>query len=175
LPTRRVSAALNSPGRPKFAAVLQQATATAPKPAPRPVSPAAPDSRGGPAPISRSDIIATAQRLLAVPYVWGSNTADGLDCSAYVSKAWGVSRQTTETLASVATSISKDELQAGDALNLTMAADSRRDGHVRIFDKWADAAHTRMWVYEETVPRAVHHVIPWDARYTPLRRQNVIA
>src|SRR5262249_54471425 len=116
LPTRRVSPALNTPARPKFATVLQQATTAAPKPVARPVTPAAPVSPvaptgpGGPAPISRSDIIASAQRLLDVPYVWGGTTPSGLDCSAYVSKVWGVARQTTETLSSVAAPIAKDDL-----------------------------------------------------------------
>jgi cell wall-associated NlpC family hydrolase len=129
---------------------------------------------GGPTPISRGDILNNAQRLIDIPYVWGGNSGSGLDCSAFVSQAWGVPRHTTDTLSQVATPISKDDLQAGDALNLTTSADSRGTGHVRLFDKWADAAHTRMWVYEETPPKSVHHVINWDPKYTPLRRQNVV-
>ena len=129
---------------------------------------------GGPAPISRGEILANAQRLLDVPYVWGGNSDRGLDCSAYVSQAWGVSRHTTDSLSQVASPIRKEDLQAGDALNLTISADSRGTGHVRLFDKWADAAHTKMWVYEETPPRSVHHVIAWDPKYTPMRRQNVV-
>jgi hypothetical protein len=91
-----------------------------------------------------------------------------------VSRAWGIPRQTTDTLAKFATPISKDELQAGDALNLTTSNDGNGTGHVRLFDKWADAAHTKMWIYEETPPRSVHHVINWDPKYTPMRRQNVV-
>jgi hypothetical protein len=140
-----------------------------------PLSPGAPLlSPGVPERISRDEILANAQRLLDVPYLWGGTTSRGLDCSAYLSQVWGVSRHTTETLSQVASPISKDELQAGDALNLTTAADPSGTGHVRLFEKWADAAHTRMWVYEETPPRSVHHVIAWDGRYTPLRRQNVV-
>jgi cell wall-associated NlpC family hydrolase len=147
----------------------------APAPAPAPVAPAAPTpSHGGPTPITRDEILANAQRLLDVPYVWGGTTGGGLDCSAYVSQVWGISHHTTDTLSQVTTRISKDDLQAGDALNLTIAADPSGYGHVRLFDKWADAAHTRMWVYEETPPRSVHHVIPWDSRYMPMRRQNVV-
>jgi hypothetical protein len=70
--------------------------------------------------------------------------------------------------------ISKDELQTGDALNLTVANDPEGDGHVRLFDRWADAAHTKMYVYEETPPRSVHHVINWDPKYQPMRRNNVV-
>ena len=129
---------------------------------------------GGPPPISRSAILASAQKLLSVPYVWGGTSATGLDCSAFVSKAWGVSRQTTDTLASVAQPISKDELQAGDALNLTTGKDPQGDGHIRLFDRWANPEHTRMYVYEETPPRSIHHAINWDPNYTPMRRTNVI-
>jgi cell wall-associated NlpC family hydrolase len=129
---------------------------------------------GGPPPISRSDILASAEKLLNVPYVWGGTSATGLDCSAFVSKAWGVSRQTTDTLSSVAAPIAKDELQAGDALNLTTGKDPDGDGHIRIFDRWANPEHTKMYVYEETPPRSIHHVINWDPNYTPMRRHNIL-
>ena len=129
---------------------------------------------GGPPPISRSDIVASAEKLLNVPYVWGGTSATGLDCSAFVSKAWGVSRQTTDTLSSVAQQISKDELQAGDALNLTTGKDPDGDGHIRLFDRWANPEHTKMYVYEETPPRSIHHVINWDPNYTPMRRHNIL-
>jgi hypothetical protein len=128
---------------------------------------------GGPAPISRSEILANAQRLLNVPYVWGGDSSTGLDCSAYVSKAWGISRHTTDNLASVASPVAKEELQAGDALNLTTGRDADGAGHVRIFDRWANPEHTKMYVYEETPPRSVHHVINWDPSYQPMRRLNV--
>jgi cell wall-associated NlpC family hydrolase len=193
LPTRRVSAAVAPANRPQFASLLRQASfslpgASAPQVARKlsvstalPLSTPAlthaafqPVTSGGSAPISRGEILARAQSLMDVPYVWGGNSSSGLDCSAFVSQVWGVSRHTTDTLSQVATPISKEELQPGDALNLTTSADSRGTGHVRLFEKWADAAHTRMWVYEETPPRSVHHVINWDSKYTPMRRQNVV-
>jgi hypothetical protein len=120
---------------------------------------------------ARQQIVDRATRLLGVPYVWGGNTPQGLDCSSYVSKAWGVSRQTTDTLSKVADNITKDELQAGDAMNLPTWKDPKRYGHVRLFDRWADASRTKMWVYEETAETgdAVHRVIPYDARYQPMR------
>jgi cell wall-associated NlpC family hydrolase len=191
LPTRRVSAAVAPANRGQFASLLRQATlsTTAPSSLPavrRPVSltsalplthaafqPVTMTS-GGPAPISRGEILARAQNLMDVPYVWGGNSSSGLDCSAFVSQVWGVSRHTTDNLSQVATPIAKENLQAGDALNLTTSADSRGTGHVRLFDKWADAAHTKMWVYEETPPKSVHHVINWDPKYTPMRRLSVV-
>jgi cell wall-associated NlpC family hydrolase len=139
-------------------------------------SPATPAqvTAGGPAPLSRSDILKNADGLMGIPYVWGGTASSGLDCSAFVSKVWGVSRHTTDNLSAVSHAISKDELQAGDALNLPTAVDPEGDGHVRLFDRWADATHTKMWVYEETPPRSVHHVINWDPKYQPMRRTNVI-
>ena len=43
-----------------------------------------------------------------------------------------------------------------------------------MFDKWADPQKTKMWVYEETPPRSIHHVINWDPSYTPMRRINTL-
>jgi cell wall-associated NlpC family hydrolase len=127
----------------------------------------------GPSPMSRSEILQNAEQLMGVPYVWGGTSPSGLDCSAFVSRVWGVSRQTTDTLSSVAGPIAKEELQAGDALNLTTGRDPDGAGHVRLFDRWANPEHTKMWVYEETPPRSVHHVINWDPAYQPMRRLNV--
>jgi hypothetical protein len=124
--------------------------------------------------MSSSAILANAQQLLNVPYVWGGTSAKGLDCSAYISQAWGVGRQTTDTLASVSQAVTKDQLQAGDALNLTTSKDSDGTGHVRLFDRWANPEKTKMWVYEETPPKSIHHVISWDKSYQPMRRFNTV-
>jgi cell wall-associated NlpC family hydrolase len=129
---------------------------------------------GGPAAMSRSEIVANADQLMGIPYVWGGNSTSGLDCSAFISKAWGIGRQTTDTLASVSRPVAKDEVQAGDALNLTTARDSDGTGHVRLFDRWANPEKTKMWVYEETPPRSIHHVINWDPGYQPMRRTNTV-
>lgn len=125
-----------------------------------------------PGPITTANILAEAGDLLGIRYVWGGVTTSGLDCSSYLSRAWGVPRQTTDTLASVAHPISKDELQPGDALNLTTAEDPHHRGHVRLFAGWLDSGHTWMWVYEERRPRSIYHAIPYDERYTPMRRDN---
>jgi cell wall-associated NlpC family hydrolase len=183
LPVRRVAS--TGPTAPGFAALLKAASTTKPVLASPQVAPRIDRSApiyhaamlavdGGLASISRSEILSSAQQLMNVPYVWGGTAAGGLDCSAFVSKVWGVARQTTDTLATVSHPISKDELQPGDALNLTTGRDPEGDGHVRLFDRWADAGHTKMYVYEETPPRSIHHVINWDPRYQPMRRNNVI-
>jgi len=119
-------------------------------------------------------VIANAASLLGIPYVWGGNTTSGMDCSAWVSRVWGLTRQTTDTLSRFASPISKDQLLPGDAMNLTTRADPRGYGHVRLFAAWANAERTRVWVYEETPRQSIYHVIAYDARYTPMRRQNMI-
>ena len=93
---------------------------------------------------------------IGLRYVWGGNsTTNGMDCSAYVSWVWGVSRYTTDSIWAVSHFITKNELRAGDAMNLTIGRDPQRRGHIRIFEAWANEARTLMWVYEETPPRAV--------------------
>jgi cell wall-associated NlpC family hydrolase len=188
LPPRRVASTTAGQNKTSFAGMLQSAAAnkspallkklpaqvTRSTPTPTPTYHAALMTAGGPAPMSRAEIVNNAQQLMGVPYVWGGTVATGLDCSAFVSKVWGVARQTTDTLASVSTPISKDELQTGDALNLTTARDADGTGHVRLFDRWANPEHTKMYVYEETPPRSVHHVINWDPSYQPMRRNNVL-
>ncbi len=179
LPTRRVAAPQTAPSSARsnqFASILQAASTPAPRMASmqamRPI--ANPTSSGGPGPMSRSQMLENAQQLIGVPYVWGGNTPTGLDCSTIVSRVWGVSRHTTDTLAEVARPIGKDELQPGDALNLTTTRDDDGRGHVRLFDRWANPERTSMWVYEQTPPRSVHHIIKWDPSYTPVRRLNVV-
>lgn len=115
--------------------------------------------------------------MLGIPYVWGGDTLKGLDCSSYLSRAWGVPRQTTDTLSRVADPIPKDELQPGDAMNMPTWRDPEGYGHVRIFEKWANPERTKVWVYEETaeVGKVVHRVIDYNDRYQPMRLRSLRA
>ena len=122
----------------------------------------------------RQTILARAATLLSTPYVWGGNTANrAMDCSAYVSMAWGVARYTTESIGWVSAPISKQDLRSGDAMNLTMGRDPQGYGHIRLFEAWANEAHTLVWVFEETPPRAVHRVVVYDDRYQPIRLEGL--
>src|SRR5207248_566196 len=47
---------------------------------------------GGPAAITAEQIVTNAESLMDVPYVWGGVSDGGLDCSAFVSRVWGVGR-----------------------------------------------------------------------------------
>jgi hypothetical protein len=118
----------------------------------------------------RGEILSRAVSMLNIPYVWGGNsTKSGMDCSAWLSRAWGVDRYSTDSIWNVSHAISKDQLLPGDALNLTTGRDPRRLGHIRLFEAWANPAHTVMWVYEETEPHSMHRVVVYDDRYQPIR------
>lgn len=198
LPVQRVASTSFAPqGTRPFSSVLKSAGSTQPRPVPHdpriarlplgngtgtvmaPLQPGAPQLvqddlvADGPPIMTRTQIVENAKQSMGIPYIWGANSSTGLDCSAFVSKAWGISRHTTDNLSAVAVPISKEELQSGDALNLTTARDADGAGHVRLFDRWANPEHTRMYVYEETPPRSVYHAINWDPSYTPMRRKNV--
>ena len=137
-----------------------------PPPAPPVVAEAAPD----PTVFVRAEILKRAATLIGLRYVWGGNsTVNGMDCSAYVSWVWSVSRYTTDSIWNVSFPIAKNDLRAGDAVNLTIGRDPARKGHIRLFEAWANDAHTAMWVYEETPPRVVHRVVAYDDRYQPIR------
>jgi cell wall-associated NlpC family hydrolase len=136
-----------------------------PAPAPEPVVAPVDPSAG-----ARAAILERAAGMLGSPYVWGGNSvARGMDCSAYVSAAWGVVRYSTDSIWNVAVAIRKDQLLPGDAMDLETWRDPARKGHIRLFEAWANVEHTLVWVYEETPPRAIHRVIAYDARYQPIR------
>jgi hypothetical protein len=146
------------------------ANAPAPAPPPPPPAPAPAETAPDPTVFVRNAILVRAASLLGLRYVWGGNsTASGMDCSAYVSWVWGTSRWSTDSIWNVSFPIIKADLRAGDAMNLTTGRDPRRLGHIRIFEAWANAEHTAMWVYEETPPRVVHRVVAYDAAYQPIR------
>jgi len=118
----------------------------------------------------RGQIVTRAASMLNIPYVWGGNSMkNGMDCSAWLSRVWAVERYSTDSIWNVSFAVSKDQLRPGDALNLTTGRDPKRLGHIRLFEAWANAAHTVMWVYEETPPRSVHRVVVYDERYQPIR------
>jgi len=118
----------------------------------------------------RGEILSRAASMLNIPYVWGGNsTKTGMDCSAWLSRVWGVERYSTDTIGNVSHAISKDQLLPGDALNLTTGRDPKRLGHIRLFEAWANPAHTVMWVYEETDPRSMHRAVVYDDRFQPIR------
>ena len=101
--------------------------------------------------ISRSEVIARAKNWWdrRVPYsqsayAWDVNHGKQYrtDCSGFVSMAWKLTTsRTTYTLDEVSTRINWAQLQPGDMI--------LRNGHVKLFEKWANSAHTSVWIYEE--------------------------
>ncbi len=87
--------------------------------------------------------------------------ATGIDCSAFVSRCWEISRQSTRTLPSFSTEIPRTDMLAGDILNIPA-------NHVRLFEQ--RAADGRPIVYEASgsATRCVYRVVDWG-NYTPLR------
>ena len=154
--------AQSAPATPK-----PSATAT-PNSAPRPTATPAPP----PNPIKASDVLKSAQQYIGVPYVWGGFSATGFDCSGYVSKIWDISRRTTDSIGDMVKPIGRNDLLPGDALNKPTSGET---GHIRLFDKWATADKALMWVYEGTEPHVMHRVVPYDPRYMPVRRINMVS
>ncbi len=139
-------------------------------PAPPTPAPVAQEVLVDPSSEIRGQIVSRAATMLNIPYVWGGNSMkNGMDCSAWLSRVWAAERYSTDSIWNISHAISKDQLLPGDALNLTTGRDPKRLGHVRLFEAWANAAHTVMWVYEETPPRSVHRVVVYDERYQPIR------
>lgn len=87
--------------------------------------------------------------------------ATGIDCSAFVSRCWEISRQSTRTLPNYSTEIARTDLISGDILN-------KPGSHVRLFDK--RAADGRPIVYEASgsATKCVYRAVDWSD-YAPMR------
>jgi hypothetical protein len=99
------------------------------------------------------------------------------DCSGYASMALGLAQPGLDTsgLARVTTPIGKDQLLAGD---LMLAEDAGgRQGHVVIFERWADSAMGSYVGFEQSSDGGTHHrVIPWPYfRQMPLQPRRLPA
>jgi hypothetical protein len=171
--TPKPAAAPSGPAPP--AATPKPAASPVPRasasPTPKPTPSATPKPLPQP-PIKASEILKNAQQHLKVPYVYGGFSPTGFDCSGYVSTIWRIPRRTTDTIGDVVRPIDKNELLPGDALNYPPAG---KTGHIRLFDKWATPDKALVWVYEATEPEVMHRVVPYDPRYVPVRRLNVVS
>jgi hypothetical protein len=153
--------------------LIEAASAAAPTPTPAPRATPSPTPKPAPQPpIKASEILKGAEQYLRVPYVYGGFSPSGFDCSGYVSTVWRIPRRTTDTIGDVVRPIGKNDLLPGDGLNYPLAG---KTGHIRIFDKWATADKALVWVYEATEPEVMHRVVPYDPRYVPVRRLNVVS
>lgn len=73
----------------------------------------------------------------------------GVDCSGYVSRCWGLTRErySTYDIHKISKEIKWDELKPGDIMNLPHS-------HVRLFEKNDAKDPDLIWVYESTGDRA---------------------
>lgn len=102
------------------------------------------------------------------------------DCSGYATMAWNISSgPTTRTLYDSYThAISKSQLRAGDSLLDPSGPDS---GHIVLFHKWANEAHTEYWGFEQSGDGGTHHrKIPYpyfneQGAYSPRRYHKSLA
>ena len=108
-------------------------------------------------PIKRSEVIARARYWLGkgIRYNWNGAHRDPegrmyrTDCSGYVSMALHLSSSlNTVTLPGIGHRISKKSLQAGDFIGHLGPGTEGAGGHVRLFEKWANSAHTLYWAYD---------------------------
>jgi Mg-chelatase subunit ChlD len=139
--------------------------------------------------ITREEIIHRAQTWVNASVLYNQKASrDGYrtDCSGFVSYAWHLTRSdgkplsaTTVSLDAYSRVISQDQLAPGDILNDNDPGDA---GHVVIFEKWANDAHTEYWAYELSASGMHHRVNPypyWPASshqpgdYVPRRYTNV--
>ncbi|MGW1012904.1 VCBS repeat-containing protein, partial [Streptomyces termitum] len=131
--------------------------------------------------ITRSEVIARAKSWVGkgLDYSW-TNYYKGyrMDCSGYVSMAWGLSTSlaTPGFVPGTAEWITKAELKAGDAL---LDDDSGADGHIVLFEEWASSDKSSYWGYEFT-PSGVHHrILPYPyysgkGPFAPVRLKNIV-
>ncbi|EFL03293.1 peptidase S8 and S53 [Streptomyces sp. SPB78] len=102
-----------------------------------------------------------------------------MDCSGYVSMAWHLpNSQATNTFIpnGYGEWISKDDLKPGDALNNDSAGNS---GHIALFEKWENSAHTSYKGYEFTGSGVRHRSIPYPyfsgyGTFKPMRYKNIV-
>ncbi|MEU8776739.1 VCBS repeat-containing protein [Streptomyces sp. NPDC048606] len=132
--------------------------------------------------ITRSRVIARAKSWVGIGLDYSGGGRYGgyrTDCSGFVSMAWDLDDSlTTDAFEPRGTvhSIAKSELKAGDAL---LDNDAGVNGHVVLFEKWADSAKTRYWGFDFT-PSGVHHRVydypyyPGYGPFLPVRYDNIV-
>jgi hypothetical protein len=92
---------------------------------------------------------------------WGGTPewATGIDCSAYVSECWEISRQSTYTLPYWSTAILHSRLLPGDILNVPYS-------HVRLYHERAGDGRPIVYEASGSAAKVVHRVVDWGS-YQP--------
>ena len=131
----------------------------------------------------RDEIISRAQTWVdqGVPYNWDATHPDPqgkqyrMDCSGFVSMAWGLDDSlNTVTLPDVSHKIDKDELKPSDVLMKGGPGTEGANGHVVIFNGWANDDKTAYHALEEngslgSVAHEVSYPYDQDDSFVPYR------
>jgi hypothetical protein len=121
--------------------------------------------------ITRTDVLTRAHTWVVKRVIYSQTSRFAgyrRDCSGFVSMAWKLGRSyTSRTIHSVALRVPLSKLQPGDAVHTP--------GHVALFVKWANKAHTRYVAMEETLRGrpAMHHVRSLGRGATGLRYRRI--
>ena len=114
---------------------LNGGTATDKVSNPKPAAPAASASDIG----VYANVLATAQALKGIPYVWGGQTTSGFDCSGFIHYVYnkaGVSMTRTNTIGYFSRSFYVDTPQPGDLVFFKNTYQSWHFSFGRLFRKW---------------------------------------
>ena len=99
--------------------------------------------------ITRDAVLTRAKTWIASPVPYSQAKYFGgyrTDCSGYVSMCWNTGTSwSTSTFHSVAKPITTADLKPGDAM-------LKAGTHIRLFEGWSDAAHTKYVAWEQTPP-----------------------
>lgn len=101
------------------------------------------------------------------------------DCSGFVSMAWGLeASENTVTLPNFADPIDKEDLKPGDVLMKGGPGTEGANGHVAIFNGWANEDHTAYHGIEEggstgTVAREISYPYDQDDAFVPYRLKGL--
>ncbi|QKW53052.1 FG-GAP repeat domain-containing protein [Streptomyces buecherae] len=135
--------------------------------------------------VTRSEALTRASSWVGLGLTYNQNgTYQGYrrDCSGFVSMAWKLGKPGLATPnfvpSGAARSISKAELRPGDALNNDRAGN---DGHIVLFEGWADAGKNSYWGYEFSSSGVHHRKIPYPyfsgsgtSNFKPIRNVNIV-
>jgi len=97
------------------------------------------------------------------------------DCSGYVSMALHLSSSlSTVTLPGVGHRVAKAKMHAGDYIGHMGAGTGGAGGHVRLFQKWANSAHTTYWAYDFGSTPVKHQTYSLSTKgYTAYSYKNI--
>jgi cell wall-associated NlpC family hydrolase len=116
------------------------------------VDASAPRPRGG-----EAELVATARRFLGVPYVWGGMSAEGVDCSGFVSQVYWANGVTLPRDA---------DMQFDDPSALAVEKSALRPGDLVFFGK-TKVTHVGMYVGNGRFLNATTYT-------TPMVREDVL-